>query len=92
MSDFFYGSICLSDIPKELFKKADNGKVYLNIAVAERREVSQYGQTHNVIASRPKGEDGDTIYIGNLKKHEQKVLTPESIQDAPVASDEDLPF
>lgn len=51
MSDFMYGSICVSDVPKELFKKADNGKVYLNIMIGRRREVSEYGDTHNVIAS-----------------------------------------
>ena len=29
----YYGSICLSDIPKEVIKEGKNGKKYLNITV-----------------------------------------------------------
>jgi hypothetical protein len=96
MSDYLYGGICLSDIPRELFKKAENGKVYLNIAVARRREVSTYGDTHSIIASVPreKRADGDKpIYCGYLKEHIPQVhVTTESIDSAPVADMDDLPF
>lgn len=97
MSDFLIGSICISDVPKELFKKADNGKVYLNIAVAERQAVSDYGDTHNIIASKPKDQrvEGEKpAYIGNLKRWAQPVTTPsaEDINSAPTADIDDLPF
>lgn len=64
-----FGSICLSDIPKELITIANNGKKYLNIEVKEMRQPSQYGHTHTVKASVKKGERKDDVnyYIGNLK-------------------------
>ena len=64
-----YGSICLSDIPKELITTAQNGKKYLNIEVNEMSKPSQYGATHAVKASVKKAErkEGVNYYIGNLK-------------------------
>lgn len=97
MSDFLIGSICLTDIPKELFKKAGNQKIYLNIAVAERKEESPYGDTHNIIASKPKDQRSGNekpIYCGNLKRWNETPKQPssEEIQNAPPAYDDDLPF
>ena len=37
----FYGSLCLTDIPKELITVGKNGKKYLNIEIGERRQPSQ---------------------------------------------------
>ncbi len=90
------GSICLTDVPKELFKKAENGKIYLNIAVFERKEVSKFGQTH-FISCAPRKEDrkDDVNYIiGDLKLLGQTppAPTPEQIEQAPTAPYDDLPF
>lgn len=64
-----YGSICLSDIPKELITTSKNGKKYLNIEVNELRQPSQYGATHAVKMSVKKADrkEGVNYYIGNLK-------------------------
>lgn len=64
-----FGSICLSDIPKELITTAKNGKKYLNIEVKQMRQPSQYGHTHTVKASVKLDErkEGVNYYIGNLK-------------------------
>ncbi len=65
-----YGSICLSDIPKELIRTSEkNGKKYLNIEVNERREPSAYGNTHYVKATVKAAEkrEGVNYYIGDLK-------------------------
>lgn len=65
----FYGSLCLSDIPKELITVGKNGKKYLNIEIGERRQPSQYGATHYVkcsVKSEQKRE-GVNYYIGELK-------------------------
>lgn len=64
-----FGSICLSDIPKDLITTAKNGKKYLNIEVKQMRQPSQYGYTHTVKASvkRYERKDGVNYYIGNLK-------------------------
>ena len=65
----YYGSICLSDIPKELITTGKNGKKYLNIEVGERRQPSQYGATHYVKASvkAEQRQEGVNYYSGDLK-------------------------
>lgn len=74
------GSICLSDIPKELIKKAANGKCYLNINIWEKKEPSTFKNndgttrtyTHSVQCACKK-EDMRTdvpksyYYIGDLE-------------------------
>ena len=65
-----FGSICLSDIPRELMRTNEkNGKVYLSVIVAERREASKYGYTHYIKAYAKRGEvaDNTNLYIGELK-------------------------
>lgn len=65
----FYGSLCLTDIPKELITEGKNGKKYLNIEVGERRQPSQYGATHYIKASvrQEQRQEGINYYIGELK-------------------------
>ncbi len=98
----FVGSICLSDIPKEVIKKVEsNGKLYLNIAVMELAEPGKFGDTH-FISCAPKKEErveGQTYIVGNLKPWVQKEAQPrptyQQIESASAASEEetnDLPF
>ena len=91
-------SICLSDIPKDKIKVATNGKKYLNLAVAQRKEVSQYGETHTVFVSQDKDEREANLavcYVGGGKEFTQKVtpVTVEAVEGMPPAEDlSDLPF
>lgn len=95
------GSICLSDIPRDQIKKVElkNGetKMYLNVAVVERKKPSALGQTH-FISCAPKQEErkeGVNYYIGDLKdfKPVNKTPTAEEINKAPsVTEKDDLPF
>lgn len=64
-----YGSICLTDIPRELITTSKNGKKYLNIEINELRQPSAYGATHAVKLSVKKADrkEGVNYYIGNLK-------------------------
>lgn len=64
-----YGSICLSDIPKELITTGRNGKKYLNVEVRQRREPSAYGNTHYIKASCRVQDrrEGVNYFIGDLK-------------------------
>lgn len=103
-----YGSICLSDIPKELITTSKNGKKYLNIEVNELRQPSQYGATHAVKMSVKKAErkDGVNYYIGNLKPSKfgndnaettangaaTVAAVPPAVVDDALTSDDDLPF
>lgn len=94
----YYGSICLSDIPKRLIKKADNGKLYLNIDVVELKEPGQYGDTHFIAASCKKDDrvDGENRFIGHLKPSEpRQAVTPEQVAQMPAAPAnkiDELPF
>ena len=73
MSDSFYGSICLSDIPKELITTAKNGKKYLRVVINRRRAVGQYGHTHYIKAYAKKDtvNPDKNLYIGELKPSER---------------------
>jgi hypothetical protein len=107
MSDFLYGSICLSDIPRELFKKVQtkNGeKVYLNIGVGERKEPQTFTDggvertyTHYVTCAPPKEErrEGVNYFCGDLRSYKTTATAPvtaEAVTAAPAAADMDLPF
>lgn len=91
-----YGSICLSDVPREQFKKAANGKIYLNIKVVRKKEIGEYGETHFITCEPIKPEDrkeGVKYICGNLKEWVSlKEPTPEEIEQAPSAQPSDLSF
>ena len=91
-----YGSICLSDIPKELITVGKNGKKYLNVVVNERREVSQFGMTHYVKAycKKEQQREGVNYYIGELKPSDYHGNNSnEAHASAPASnSEDDLPF
>ena len=105
MANNFYGSICLTDIPKRLITTGRNGKKYLNVVVNERREVGQYGQTHYIKAYARKDAvpPGTNLYIGELKPSEygndglanNGGLAKQSTNEQPslpMPSEDDLPF
>lgn len=91
-----YGSICLTDIPKELITVGKNGKKYLNIVVNERREVSQFGMTHYVKAycKREQQREGVNYYIGELKPsdYQSNNAAPVSSSTPTANGKDDLPF
>jgi hypothetical protein len=93
-------SICLSDIPKDKIKLATNGKKYISLAVAQRKEVSQYGETHTVFISQDKVEREDKVdkvYVGGGKEFIQSAtaVTVEDVEKMPPTLEDelsDLPF
>jgi len=92
-------SICLSDLPKDKMKKPANGKVYMNLMVAERREPDQYGNDVTVFVSQTKEERDQQkpkSYVGQGKKIEfTESPTPEQVEASPVITPDefdDLPF
>lgn len=98
MSELINVSICVSDIPKERIKQAENGKKYINITVASRREADKFGNTHTVFMSQTKEEreakEGRT-YIGNGKaiNFAPAASSPEAVAQMPPAEVvDDLPF
>lgn len=98
MAKLLYGSICLSNVPKELFKKVmcKDGveRVYLNIKVVELNQQSQYGDTH-FVSCEPKKEErkeGTNYIFGNLKTYNDTGGMPSTEQVAKSKPADDLPF
>lgn len=89
-------SICLTDLPKDKIKQAANGKKYINLVCASRKEISQYGETHTLYVSQTKDEreaGAQTQYVGAGKEYAPQPVTAESIDNMPVADvHDDLPF
>lgn len=101
MADMMYGSICVSQIPKELFKKVQTKnsgeQIFLNVKIVKRKEVGQYGHTHFLsVEPIDKNErvEGVNYIVGDLKEYVPKdeAPSPEDIAAAPAATDDDLPF
>jgi len=90
-------SICLSDLPKDKIKEGKNGKKYINLVVAKRKEISQYDETHTVFVSQTKEERDsktDKVYIGGGKEFTQSTaVTSENVDEMPVSdNNNDLAF
>ncbi|MFZ4547725.1 MAG: hypothetical protein ACOYN4_09835 [Bacteroidales bacterium] len=91
-------SICLSDLPKEKMKKANNGKIYINLVAGEKREPDQYGQDVYVAVDHSKEErDANTkrIYVGGgWAVKPTAAVSPDAVSDMPAAEPgkDDLPF
>ena len=97
--NFIAISICLSDIPRDKIKQAENGKKYCNIICVQRKEISKYDETHYVAMSQTKEEreaGEPKIYIGGGREYiqqTQQAITPESVDNMPpIGDDSDLPF
>jgi hypothetical protein len=92
-------SICLSDLPKDAIRASEkNGKKYMNLCVARRREASQFGETHTVFVSYSKEEremGAPTIYVGSGKEFAPQTASPDDVATMEKATTEqysDLPF
>lgn len=91
MAQLYTGSICLTDIPKESIRVANNGKSYLNINIWVNDTKDQYNNDGSICISQSKDERDAKVprkYIGNIKKPDFKAPAPETPQVEPT----DLPF
>ncbi|WP_308764899.1 hypothetical protein [uncultured Bacteroides sp.] len=103
MSNLF-GSICLSEIPREQMKKVicKDGKerIFVNVWVGERKEPATFGNntyTHYVSCAPKKEErvEGTNYFLGDLQTYNPQPSTPtvEQVANAPsVSPEDDLPF
>jgi len=87
------GSICLTDIPKEVIKVV-NGKKYLSLAVMEYTAgANEYGDTH-FVSCAPKQEErreGVKYIIGNFRKwQDNRKPTLAEINNAPSITAEEI--
>lgn len=79
----YTASICLTDIPRQFIREGRNGKKYLNIYIGERKQPSQYGDTHFIKVSIPREQqqEGEDYFIGDAKE-----LAARTQQSAPKAA------
>ena len=96
-----YLDICLSDIPKELIKTANNGKKYLKAIINPRQQADRDGYDHYIAAFVPKDQrsDGDgPRFIGRAQDKDAQQTQREQFYgcgESPAPADdphEDLPF
>ena len=88
-------SICLTDLPKERIVKADNGKLYLNLATYDLDAPDRFDNDFSVslpltkeeIERKKAGETVNRIFLGNGRIWEDKQAQPISKEEA-----DDLPF
>jgi hypothetical protein len=89
-------SICLTELPKDKIKQAGNGKKYISLCVASRKETDMYGNTHTVYVSQSKEEreaNTKTVFVGAGKEFVPQSVSVESVNEMPVAdNNDDLPF
>jgi hypothetical protein len=89
-------SICLSELPKEKMKTVSNGKIYVNLIVADRREPDQFGNNLTVYADQSKEEREarvDKIYVGAGRTYSFTSNSHESVDDLTSINEKtDLPW
>lgn len=103
---FLTGSICLTDIPKELIKEY-NGKKYLNVAVGTRKEAKTFTNkdgssrtlTHYMTCAprQDQRKEGVNYFIADFEERNTKTTsTAPSVSDIDDAQTttkiDDLPF
>lgn len=96
MSELINVSICVSDIPRDQIKVANNGKKYIAVCVSQLREPDSYENTHSVFMRQTKEEREakvPRVFIGRGKaiNFNSASVTVESIADMPPADMVDDP-
>lgn len=102
MSNLF-GSICLSNIPREQMKKVmcKDGieRIFVNVFIGEKRNPQEFNgrkYTHYVSCAPKKEErkEGLNYTIGDLQTYEPEPQGPttEQIDASPSVGDDDIPF
>jgi len=93
-----YGSIDFSKLLElaktgnNAFKKADNGRIYMNLNVWINDEKDQFGNDASIQTNFKDATKEDRHYFGNLKYSEIKEASPLEENNPEIPSDDDLPF
>ena len=95
MANYYNGSICLSDIPKDKITEGKNGKKYLNVKLWVNDVPDRYENIGSIQVQQTKDEreaGNKATYIGNFKAPadnkqvqaaENKVVTPDYSDSLP---------
>lgn len=63
-------SLCLSDLPRDHMTKGNNGKLYMNLTIAMRKEPDQWGRDLKVYVTptkKDKENHSAKVYVGGGK-------------------------
>lgn len=91
-------SVCLTDLPKDKIKLAENGKKYISLTLRDLQNADAYGNTHTLFVSQTKEEreaKANRTYVGRGKEVVFRAATPtiEDVESLPAAENlDDLPF
>lgn len=91
-------SVCLTDLPKDKIKLAENGKKYISLTIRDLQTIDAYGNTHTLFVSQTKEEreaKANRTYVGRGKEVVFRAATPtiEDVESLPAAENlDDLPF
>ena len=91
-------SVCLTDLPKDKIKLAENGKKYISLTIRDLQTVDAYGNTHTLFVSQTKEErdaKANRTYVGRGKEVVFRAATPtiEDVESLPSAENlDDLRF
>lgn len=76
-------SVCLSDLPKERIETSKNGKKYISLIIAPRKEADKYGNDLTVYINQTKEDrenKAEKVYVGNGKEmvfdNKQQIKAP----------------
>lgn len=94
------GSICLTELVAQCkkghsaFSKADNGKLYFNVALWLNDEPDKYGNHMSIqLSSKKESKDKDgKVYIGNAKFSDKAGGAPIKPSDTKELDLDDMPF
>jgi len=87
--------LCLTDLPDWACRKSvKNGRTYINLVIAERRETDQFGNTHTVFCSQSKEmreNKEPKTYVGSgketkFKESSSQAENPEQTLKSPFIS------
>lgn len=87
--------ICLSDLPASAMTTAKNGKKYIKLVCAERKDPGKFGETHYIALSQTKEEreaKKATTYVGGAKDYKSVTNKPVSKIEDTYKGGDDLPF
>jgi len=89
--------VCITDLQgSHIYQNPNKGTTNLKLVVADRKEPSQYGQTHTVSLSKPKDQT-EKVYVGDGKEYK---FNNNPVNNSQTAADnngnndvvDDLPF
>lgn len=81
-------NLCVTDLQKDLMRKGNDNKVYINLVCAPKKEADRFGNTHSVYHSQTKEQrtaKDPKIYCGSATEmiFNQAPVTDQDLNNLP---------